>query len=501
MNSFRVMNTRFRILKGGKIGLAFSIALIGGTLTLGSTKANATDYFTGTSTTTSMLVNGITVETATNTKTNGTNTDTKSTASIDDVIFAPISWANSYYIVPSTVSDYYGTGQNAYSLNQNPEYLKLDLTFASSANANNITKQGALIYTAPITPAFVPVSSSSTYSLTQTPSSIDYTANLIFQGNNTVSGYTGIGDGNIKVNGSNVVFNGIVTAGSIDVSTIGTGTFNSNVNITSLNMTGTGTVVLNSDLTGNVVTTGNNQGILTTTGVNQTITGNIGSSTSLDLNTLNIGSNTDATNYSKTTINGNVFADSTVLNNNGTTNSSELILASGKNITSTITTTDANMGILTLAGGTQTVTGQVGTNANKLAEVNAGANGSTSTFAGDVYATNLDVEGTGTVNLGGDFTGTALRYNDNGIVNLADGKNINSSITSDAPNQGTLNLVGTSTVTGQVGDATNNLKEINANGIAGKTVTFANNVYATNTNIGAGTVDIKGNLTGAVNST
>jgi len=38
MNSFRVMNTRFRILKGGKIGLAFSIALIGGTLTLGSTK-------------------------------------------------------------------------------------------------------------------------------------------------------------------------------------------------------------------------------------------------------------------------------------------------------------------------------------------------------------------------------------------------------------------------------------------------------------------------------
>ena len=50
MNSFRVMNTRFRILKGGKIGLACSIALIGGTLILGSTKANATDYFTGTST-------------------------------------------------------------------------------------------------------------------------------------------------------------------------------------------------------------------------------------------------------------------------------------------------------------------------------------------------------------------------------------------------------------------------------------------------------------------
>ena len=116
MNSFRVMNTRFRILKGGKIGLAFSIALIGGMLTLGITKANATDYFTetstgtstGTSTVISNLTNGITVETATNTKINGNNTDTRNAVTTDDVIFAPTSWANSYYIVPSTVSDYNG---------------------------------------------------------------------------------------------------------------------------------------------------------------------------------------------------------------------------------------------------------------------------------------------------------------------------------------------------------------------------------------------------------
>ncbi|MDX9902024.1 MAG: hypothetical protein RBT22_11110, partial [Aliarcobacter sp.] len=66
---------------------------------------------------------------------------------------------------------------------------------------------------------------------------------------------------------------------------------------------------------------------------------------------------------------------------------------------------------------------------------------------------------------------------------------------------GNLTLNGSSTVTGTVGNTTTSLGSINANGIAGKTVTFANNVYATNTNIGAGTVDIKGNLTGAVNST
>ncbi len=41
MKSFRIVDTRFRILKGGKIGLATSIALIGGMLTLGVVSANA----------------------------------------------------------------------------------------------------------------------------------------------------------------------------------------------------------------------------------------------------------------------------------------------------------------------------------------------------------------------------------------------------------------------------------------------------------------------------
>lgn len=47
MNSFRVMDTKFRILKGGKIGLACSIALIGAMLILGSTKAYSQTYFNG----------------------------------------------------------------------------------------------------------------------------------------------------------------------------------------------------------------------------------------------------------------------------------------------------------------------------------------------------------------------------------------------------------------------------------------------------------------------
>ncbi|RXI24631.1 hypothetical protein, partial [Arcobacter ellisii] len=69
----------------------------------------------------------------------------------------------------------------------------------------------------------------------------------------------------------------------------------------------------------------------------------------------------------------------------------------------------------------------------------------------DVYATNLDVEGTGTVNLNGDYTGTAIRYNADGTVVLANGRDVNSAITTATTNTGTLTLNGSSTVSGSVG--------------------------------------------------
>ncbi len=90
MNSFRVMNTRFRILKGGKIALAFSIALIGGMLTLGSTKANATDYFTDVNTTlgTTDNLTGFFDVTSAQTATNaGTTSVTRTETSADSVVF------------------------------------------------------------------------------------------------------------------------------------------------------------------------------------------------------------------------------------------------------------------------------------------------------------------------------------------------------------------------------------------------------------------------------
>lgn len=110
MKSFRIIDTKFRILKGGKIGLAASIALIGGMLMLGSTGANAEDYFTGINSTGGSFTldnslggtaeaplqdNVLTAETRSN-ATAGTN-DNRGSTVIENVVFKPTSFVTSTY--------------------------------------------------------------------------------------------------------------------------------------------------------------------------------------------------------------------------------------------------------------------------------------------------------------------------------------------------------------------------------------------------------------------
>ena len=197
-------------------------------------------------------------------------------------------------------------------------------------------------------------------------------------------------------------------------------------------------------------------------------------------------------------------------------------MTDGSNITSTIT----GAGNLTLDG-SSTVTGTVGNTTTSLGNINAnGIAGETVTFANDVYATNIENTGTGAttfqanvvatnvnVNAGtstfqdnltattttistgtGNFntvsgtTTSNLQFTDNGTANLNNG--LTGNVTTTADNKGTLNLVGSSnqTVTGPVGASGASLAEVNA-GANGSTSTFANDVYATNTNIGSGRVD------------
>ncbi|MCB9096680.1 MAG: autotransporter domain-containing protein [Arcobacter sp.] len=495
MNSFRVIDTRFRILKGGKIGLSLSISLIGSALVFGSVNSYAVDYFTDvqstvsdSTTTPSGGTNPITVEKAVN---GGSVNTTRTENDMNPVVFKPTSWANSSYTDPTfaaaeTTPTVYPA--RYYLGKEDFVPLELNLTFASGASSGSISKNSTTFYSANITPlGYIADNPGIPTQTLTTVVSNNYKANLIFEGSNTVSGSTNIEDGNIKIDGS-IDFNGTVTAGSIEVDTTDTATFGSNVSLSSgagnLNFSQDGSIILNSNFSGNITNTNSGDGNITTVGINN-INGNIGNSSNF-LNSLSVG---DLTTISTTTVNGDVFANSTVLNNT-ITNSSTLILSNDKNITSTITTSHDNKGILTLSGGTQTVTGQIGTDTLKLAEVNAGANGSDSTFSSDVFATNLDVEGTGTVNLEGNYKGTSIRYNADGTVVLADNKNIDSSIINNSSTTptGTLTLEGSSIVSGTVGTDANRLKEINA-GATGSDSTFSSDVFATTTNITSGVVN------------
>ncbi|MDD2888250.1 MAG: hypothetical protein PHY66_10635, partial [Aliarcobacter sp.] len=471
MNSFRVVDTKFRILKGGKIGLSLSIALIAGMLTLGSINAYSQTFFDGVTDGTTYTSGDISATAKSDT---GVVSDNYSMiSSSENIIFKPERVVSSYIGVedyePSGISpnqstallgsagtttgtsnniadgSYVYTGDDGYG-NIGPitatNYDKLyyqtftpstafTVTLVSTAEVNNIIKQTSQYYS---------VNNTATYNIANT----SYTANLVFSGSNTVLGTTSIDDGNIKLDGS-ASFGGTVDAGSIDVNTTSTITFNSAVDLSAgttdaMNFTQAGTVLLNDDFTGNVTTSANDSGTLTivgnSSGKEQIITGNIGVSTSSDINVLNIGSDTVSSNYSKTVVNGNIFANSTILNNNGTTNSSTLLLSDGSNITSTITTADANMGILTLAG-SSTVTGTVGST-GKLAEVNSGATASSSTFTSTVNATTVTNTGTGTTTFKDDVTATTVNVNA-GTTNFE--KNLTATSTNITTGTGNFNTV------------------------------------------------------------
>jgi uncharacterized protein with beta-barrel porin domain len=152
-----------------------------------------------------------------------------------------------------------------------------------------------------------------------------------------------------------------------------------------------------------VTTTANGTGTVTMVAGTQSITGNIGSS-GASIGTLNIGGTGTGGTYdsnsnvsSQTTANGHIFANTVSLNNNNTgPTSSGLTMAAGRNLTGNVVTDGNGLGNLTLAGGTQTVTGTVGANGASLDTVTSGAAAATSTFTGAMYATNVNNSGTGT---------------------------------------------------------------------------------------------------------
>lgn len=240
---------------------------------------------------------------------------------------------------------------------------------------------------------------------------------------------------------SNVTINGslLMTPDASSAQVLGV-TFNDkagSLNIVGGNLTG---------LAGQVVASNTvaDRGTLTFTGAGttQTVTGELGQS-GKSLLRLNIGgASTD--NSASVTVNGNIYATSIVLQNDsvGTTNDSLLTLASGYNATGAITTDAPGMGDLTLAGGTQTVTGTVGANGASLDTVTSGAAGATSTFTGAVYATNVTNSGTGTSTFQANVNATNVGVN-GGTSNFQ--QSLTATTTTIGTGTGNFNTVGGTT--------------------------------------------------------
>ncbi len=158
-----------------------------------------------------------------------------------------------------------------------------------------------------------------------------------------------------------------------------------------------------------------------------------------------------------------------------------LTVPSGTNTGSTsVTTATHNTGSLMFAG-TSTVAGVVGSSASvQLKGIGAGVSESTVRFNSNVFAVSTVLGGNGTVTFG-------------------DNANLTSTVTTATNNTGSLNFLGTSLITGQVGTSTAKIATITGGAASDETVTFANDVYATTTKVvGTGTILFNGDVTSNV---
>ncbi len=302
------------------------------------------------------------------------------------------------------------------------------------------------------------------------------------------------------VNATTLSFNGANTVSLNGVGTnhVGTVNFGSNA--------GTLSLADGANLTGNIDDT--NTGTLTLVGTS-TVTGNTGSGN--NLTAVNAGANgktdiftgaiyattVNVTGSGTVDINGGLFGSGTLAFGAG---GGTVAVADAQNITGTVTTT-ANTSTLTLSGAT-TVSGTVGATGagNNLLLIQAGANGKTDAFSGNVFASTTSVTGTGVV----DFSGTAttnVNFAGDGTVNVASGKLLTGSLNSTGgtvgSGKGTVAFAGANSAVTTIGN-TGILKDLTLSGsntvvaasgavLAADTMNLGNNTLTAATTFGMGT--------------
>ena len=134
-----------------------------------------------------------------------------------------------------------------------------------------------------------------------------------------------------------------------------------------------------------------------------------------------------------------------------------------------------------------------------LLNIAGGATGSTVNFEGPVYATTLDVTGTGSMNFNSGSTNiTATNFAADGAIGLAPNTTVIGALTTTAgADTGTLSLGGGSVLNGAVGGAVG-LKAINVVGgsnLAGVSASISGAVDAYSFSLGTNTLNIGGALT------
>ena len=315
--------------------------------------------------------------------------------------------------------------------------------------------------------------------------SVNNTGILNFRGNGVIGGQVGDGDNwikelNVNTNGQINTTNGVLATQSVYATHVNL--INSEFSEAVL------TMAHNANLTTTAVTTDvNNMGVLRFQG-DSTVTGTVGAD-GYALRSILVGTDRQATvtfndlvtvqELTYITAGSEVVLARTpqapgttnygligTVNLSGDTN--YLTFEDGVDLNTDLTKfKNANASVMTFLG-SSTVTGALGdagnTNNQNFHEIWAGATGKTVTFTGDVFIANttFHVSGNGIVNLGGNLNGP-LVYEADGSVNVADGKQINSGVTTTANNQGILNFVGGTTTQGDIGDRNNTLmlKEVN----------------------------------------
>ncbi|TLS99300.1 autotransporter outer membrane beta-barrel domain-containing protein, partial [Aliarcobacter cibarius] len=390
MSSFRVQNARFRILKGGKIGLCLSITLIGGILFFPTSSYSQTFFDTTVGTT--LTAFDISVQKFTDQDTTSTATYNE-TITPQDIIFKPskvqssfVGIQNNEFDGTNSVTIYSAgvtTGSNSFKV-LDGEYTVTDgviynydtyyyeeyspstnftITLESGSKANDIKKESSIYYN---------VSNPNTYSNLST----SYTANIILKGNNVVSGTTNLGiDGNIIIEEDGVNFQNDVTAGEIEIYTDKTAQFGGNItgnivgNTGTLELNGNKVQTINGDINSanTTITSGTTLELVNDKNISSTVTGD----GNLILQGNNIISNSvnltgDVTTKGTSNFQNSLTADKININSGITTVTGD-INSTNTNISSTldakknITSTVIGSGTLNMNGTVdQTITGTVG---------------------------------------------------------------------------------------------------------------------------------------------